>query len=177
MIKNKYKILKNIVNIFVESSKYGLQVVYIDFEDLFLIKDKRVYVWGTSRHNTLYAMLQLPNGKNCKLHRFLLSPSNIEQIDHKDGNGLNNTRKNLRVTDSFGNNKNSTKRSNSITSKYKGVHYSKREGKWKAQIQVNKKKISLGTFLTELEAAKVYNIAALELHDEFAKLNNLQNAK
>jgi hypothetical protein len=56
-------------------------------------------------------------------------------------------------------------------SEFKGVTWHKTKKKWIAQIIFNKKKTELGAFASELEAAKVYNLAATEFWGEFAVLN------
>jgi hypothetical protein len=62
------------------------------------------------------------------------------------------------------------------SSSYKGVSWHKRQKKWLANITVNSKRMHLGSFDTEIEAAKKYNEAALEFFGEFARLNDLQEA-
>jgi hypothetical protein len=59
------------------------------------------------------------------------------------------------------------------TSKYKGVHWHKKQKKWVASIKVNKQRIHLGSFVTELEAGVAYNTAAAKFFGEFARLNLL----
>ncbi len=171
-MNNEYLIDGGKAFITVESSKYGRKIVVIDEADVDRLKDLTVYVWGTKRHRSLYAMVTLPGNKQARLHRLIMQPRRKELVDHRNGDCLDNTRANLRVTDSRGNNSNAQKRNSARTSRYKGTHFSKRERKWKAQIQVNKKKISLGTYATELEAAIAYNEAAIIYHGEFAKLND-----
>ena len=102
-------------------------------------------------------------------------------VDHRDSNGLNNQRYNLRPASQLGNARNASKSKAKLTSKYKGVCI-RNETKtlaYRAQITVNYKKIMLGTFHNEIEAAKVYDAAALKYFGEFAKLNfpldNLEN--
>lgn len=91
-------------------------------------------------------------------------------VDHKNGNGLDNRRENLRVCTKTQNQYNQKPRHTSI-SKYKGVGYYNRDKKWRARIVVNRKDIELGKFDSELEAAKAYDAAALEHHKEYAWLN------
>jgi hypothetical protein len=64
-------------------------------------------------------------------------------------------------------------RNERTTSKYTGVHYYKDRGKWQAYINKDKKRYSLGYFKDESEAAKAYNIKAIELFGFSAKLNFL----
>ena len=104
-----------------------------------------------------------------KLVRTLLAD---EMCDHIDGNTLNNTRDNLRVASIADNVRNSRIGKNN-SSGYKGVHFHKGARKWRAQITVNRKVISLGYFETPVEAALAYNDAALKHYGEFAKLNEV----
>lgn len=90
-------------------------------------------------------------------------PSN--QIDHINGDPLDNRFCNLREATRHQNMHNTKKRAG--TSRYKGV--SKSFGKWKAQIRANGNPIHLGQFATEEEAHAAYCKAAKELHGEFAR--------
>lgn len=91
-------------------------------------------------------------------------------IDHKDGNGLNNVRSNLRDASSGQNNFNVgiTKRNKSG---YKGVYGYR--GKYVACIRKSGKLIHGGSFVTAIDAAKKYNELAIEHHGEFAWLNKI----
>jgi hypothetical protein len=64
-----------------------------------------------------------------------------------------------------------SKRSGKCASKYKGVCPTNRNRPWQARIKVNGKTINLGTYKTEIEAAKAYDVAAKKYHGEFANLN------
>jgi hypothetical protein len=88
-------------------------------------------------------------------------------VDHKDGNGLNNCRDNLRVCTQRQNQAN--RRSDGGASRFVGV---RRYGdKWRATIQYRGKVYHLGVFDDEVEAAKARDRKAWELHGEFAYLN------
>lgn len=112
------------------------------------------------------------NGTNVKLHNIVMDHNSVknENIDHIDNDGLNNRKSNLRVCNHSENlcNKHSQKNN---TSGYKGVSWQKNQGYWSAKIQKDRKKYHLGFFDDPWEAAQAYNLAALELHGEFAKLN------
>jgi hypothetical protein len=104
------------------------------------------------------------------LHRLVLGTSPGTEIDHKNGDGLDNRRANLRRATRTQNNGNSRLRLNS-KSKLKGVHFYKARHKWCARIQVNGCGKYLGEFATREEAATAYDRAARELFGEFARPN------
>jgi hypothetical protein len=91
-----------------------------------------------------------------------------KQVDHIDGNGLNNTWSNLRLASGSQNCANTGIRS-SNTSGYKGVHYYKRNKKWGAIIRDGGRSQFLGLFSTPELAHMAYCKAAAELHGDFAR--------
>jgi hypothetical protein len=105
------------------------------------------------------------------MHNELLSPPDGFIVDHRDGDGLNNQRANLRHATRHQNMQNMKAVIGS--SKYKGVHRPSGRNKWVARIRVNSRVQTLGRFETEAEAALAYNAAALEHFGEFARLNTV----
>lgn len=93
-------------------------------------------------------------------------------VDHIDGDRLNNTRVNLRICTQSENSKNRCVPKNN-KSGFKGVCWSKRSGKWVAQLTANGRVMHLGLFTCPTAAALVYNAAAIKHHGEFAKLNQI----
>ena len=91
-------------------------------------------------------------------------------VDHRDRDGLNNTRGNLRKA-SHGQNMLNKASYRGSTSKYKGVYRVSRGNKWNAQIAIQREQIFLGQFSSEKEAALEYDKAARRYHGEFAYLN------
>lgn len=110
--------------------------------------------------------------KTIWMHRIIMDAPKGMFVDHIDGNKLNNQKSNLRVCSRAQNGQNrGAPKSN--TSGFKGVHWFPACNKWRSRIVVNKKAISLGLFDCKIEAAKAYNIAALEYHGEFANVNEI----
>ena len=122
-------------------------------------------------HNVWYARRRFIKGKNVFMHREILGLKFGDGIktDHWNHNGLDNQRHNLRICTNAENCRN--QRVHKHSSMFKGVTWWKTRQKWMARIYYNYKQIHLGYFDSEIEAAKVYDRAALKYHGEFAKLN------
>lgn len=123
-----------------------------------------------------YAVRRLPRlvpyqiGKKVYMHKVILGVDGHDQIDHRNGNGLDNRRENIRRATSSQNGMNKGK-APSNTSGFKGVSQKRGRNKWVAQIKKDQMVTYLGIFDTPEEAAKAYDRAAAEVHGEFAKLN------
>ena len=133
------------------------------------------FKWCAAKNrNTWYVVRQQWNEgkpKTIFMHRIILSAKTGQICDHINGNGLDNRRLNLRFATNNQNCWNSDSHMKG-TSQFKGVRLNKRKkNNWSAAIKVYKKRIYLGTFKTEKEAAIAYNKAALQYHGEFAKIN------
>jgi hypothetical protein len=108
------------------------------------------------------------------MHRFLMGlvRGDGKEVDHINGNILDNQRKNLRVCSHHQNLINKKLQRNN-TSGVRGVSWNKRKEMWQVYIVLNRKKIDLGYFDDLVLAAKRYNQEAKEMFGEFAKLNSL----
>lgn len=128
-----------------------------------------------AKARTVYAMrIKTKDGRRIKqrLHRFILGITDSSvQVDHKDHDGLNNTRANLRACTHTQNMGNRRRRLDARSSKFKGLHWEADRGKWRPRIRVDGRSLHLGRFASEVDAAMVYDIAALIVFGDFAHLN------
>lgn len=104
------------------------------------------------------------------MHRVILNAPSGTEVDHINGNRLDNRRSNLRLCTRRQNLQNSRKRDNS-SSLYKGVYFDKSRNKWQAYIDGPHGRIHLGRFSQETDAARAYDEKAKEVFGEFARLN------
>lgn len=149
------------------------QVALVDDEDFEWLSQWKWYV-AKQRCNAWYAARSINMGNAhilvIKMHRIILKPPPGFETDHKDGNGLNNQRNNLRIATRAENTRNRRKR-DGLTSAFKGVHWACRQRKWRASIGTQGKTIPLGYFDNEKVAAKAYDKAARKCFGEFARTN------
>lgn len=145
---------------------------WLDLEDY---ERLHKYSWYLkSKSNSMYSVRFITRTKSVYMHHDILKSHPGMIIDHIDGNGLNNKKENLRIGTYQQNAQNARKTNKDTTSKYKGVHYRKPMKKWVARIGVNYKRISLGYYVLEKEAALAYNTKALELFGEYARINTIE---
>lgn len=147
----------------IETKSHGLIRTIIDVEDYEYVKEFRWSVTGKLPH--LYVQGWV-NGKITRLTRHLIENlSADDKVDHINGNTLDNRRSNLRSCSHAENMRNQKR-------KLKGVSYSKKLNIYRARITVENSTIALGTYPTEEEAVKVYDLACKFFHKEFARTNN-----
>lgn len=107
------------------------------------------------------------------MHILLVGPGGVDHVNH---NGLDNRRTNLRSGAQWQNRGNARKpkinRLGGVTSSgYKGVSRQSGRNRWRATIRSNSASMNLGSFVDEIEAARAYDRAALEVFGTFACLN------
>ncbi len=106
------------------------------------------------------------------MHRVILSLEDPRiQGDHRDGNGLNNQRYNLRIATNLQNGRAFKTPRVKATSRFRGVCWHKQLKRWQAAIKVSQVNKYLGLFADEEGAARAYDKAALEHFGEFTQLN------
>jgi len=109
------------------------------------------------------------------MHRLITGAGPKELVDHVNRNPLDNRASNLRMAtpSQNGSNRGPDRRRHGSSSRHKGVSWSKDRGKWQTSIHINGKTRALGRFDSELDAARAYNAAAVEVWGEFARLNDV----
>ena len=140
------------------------QEFYIDKDEYEKVKE---YRWRFNKQGYVVA-----NSKNCtnkivKIQNVIMNPLKEKLIDHKDGNKADNRKFNLRTCTKSQNNMNIKLKSNN-TSGFNGVKQNKRTGKWVAQININNKRIHLGTYINFEDAVLARSRANKKYHKEFS---------
>lgn len=113
------------------------------------------------------------NRSSFGMHTMVMNPSPGMEVDHRNrSETLDNRKENLRLATRSQNQANRRLQKNN-TSGYRGVAFVKNMGLWRAQTQKNREKTRATYFSSKHEAAREYNRLALELHGEFAVLNEV----
>ena len=143
----------------------------VDDEDFLRVSQFKWSVMIGKRNVYAYRSVRTPEGrKTIYLHRFVMNTTDpVVELDHRDHNGLNCQRFNLRQSGKITNQRNARKRATPTTAKFKGVYAA--GNKWSSNIFVDGQHVSLGRYVTEEEAATVYNVAAVAQFGEFAHQN------
>jgi hypothetical protein len=142
--------------------KIPVKYALVDDEDYLRIKN-----FNYSLTHYGYAM-RYQKGKYIFMHRDVLTPKRGEEVDHINGDKLDNRRENLRSVTRSQNNMNSpgwSKRG----SDFKGVYLCKNTGRWRVKLTKNRKQIHVGRYDTQKEAAAAYAEAAKIHYGEYAR--------
>jgi len=145
-----------------KSINYKKYFAVVDDEDYEKVIPYKWSFWDNGY--AVYASAKI-NDKVLTMHKFL---TGFNITDHKDGNGLNNQRCNLREASHSQNMANTTKKA-VRTSRYKGVSWDRFRNKWRVTVRGK----ALGRFDCETKAAIVYDKNAIRVFGEFANPNLL----
>ena len=150
------------------------QFACVDFDAPAEVIGRKWYAHWDRRSQTFYAQASLRGDdgryRTVMLHRVLLGVTDrATHVDHRNHNGLDNRRTNLRLCTHGQNQANQVSRRG--VSRFKGVHFAKANQKWCAQITIRQRQFYLGYHETEELAARAYDAAAIEHFGEFACLN------
>lgn len=147
-------------------------VAIVDDDDFELISK---FNWSASNYGYAQAHFTKEDGRYTKIsmHRLIsgLRLGDKREVDHINGNTVDNRRSNLRIVSHSENMKNARQRKTN-TSGYKGVSWSSSLNRWMAFISVEGRTKNLGMFSDKESAYKAYCNAALKYHGEFANLGN-----
>ena len=154
----------NMKQIKLTQGKYAI----VDDEDFEWLNQWKWY--ANKDHKTYYARRH-EGKKIVKMHRLILNASIGTEVDHKNHDGLDNRRDNIRIC-TFSQNQHRRATTKGVSA-YRGVYQLNHSPnyKWASQIRANGKVKHLGCFVTEVEAAMAYNKAAKQYYGEFAYLN------
>lgn len=146
-------------------------VAVVDEQDYELVSGEMPWVALRGKNGNWYAYHSRRRGaERALMHRLIVGALPGEYVDHRNGDGLDNRRENLRRCTNAQNMWNV--RCGRGKSPYKGVStHPHTVGRWRAYIVKGARQRHLGYFDTEIEAAMAYDVAAAEMFGEFAKLN------
>ena len=137
----------------------------VDDEDYNELIKHRWYANNNGGHS--YAVKSSSGG--IQMHRVIMGAPPNKVVDHINGNGLDNRRKNLRICTNAENRRNQ-KLSKTNKSGFKGIYWHKRVNKWVVQISFNNKNIWGGCYSDKNEAVGARNELVVKYHGSFARL-------
>lgn len=145
-------------------------VALVDDADAALVAGDKWYA-SVRDGRPSYAITSRTRGgrrEHCAMHRLIMNAPSGSEVDHINGNGLDNRRANLRLSTRAENGRNRGKFPKS-GNPFKGVHLKK--GAWEAYCAADGQQIFLGRFHHPHTAAVAYDRAAKAMHGDFARLN------
>lgn len=109
----------------------------------------------------------VPANSRVQMHREIMEAKSGQEVDHRNGNSLDNRRSNLRFCTKSQNAMNRPQRKDNSSGRT-GVFWRKEQRRWMAIITANKKRVHLGNFLSKQEAVKAREEAEKVYHGEFS---------
>ncbi len=149
------------------------KVALVDAVDADLVTGYSWSAWWNGHTWYAHTAVILVPGRTTtlRMHRLIMgcTPRDGRNVDHQNGDGLDNRRGNLRFASTSQNLANGPSRRGS--SQYRGVCFDKSRERWAAGVKVNGRRVNLGRFDSEVDAAMAYDRAALKAFGTFAHVN------
>jgi len=139
-------------------------ITIVDDDDYLLLSKYKWFVLVTRR--TSYARRSISKRKKLIMHRIIMNPQKGFEVDHIDGNGLNNQRSNLRVVTRRQNQQN---RHLAKIGDFVGTQFDPRCNRWQSKICIKGKTKHLGMFSTAYEAHKRYLIEIASIGERYIR--------
>lgn len=156
--RNRIVVFGDVVEYYIRNKKMEeVAIGLVDLEDIWVFEN---ITWCLNSWGYAFTRRVVPH----LMHNHIIKNG---MVDHINRDKLDNRKSNLRMSTQSQNACNRVWATN--TSGFKGVN--QRDNKWRARIQIGKKRIHLGFFDDKIDAAKAYNDAAKFYHGEFALLN------
>lgn len=142
-------------------------VAFVDEEDFDRVNE---FSWHSVLIGGNHYARRYVNGeqKNQYLHHFVMGVADGRIVDHKNGDGMDNRKENLRFATHSQNMRNQRTPKNN-RSGVKGVHFDRQTGKWRASLSVDRKFVCLGRHETIEEAESAVRVGRQQHHGEFAR--------
>lgn len=130
------------------------------------------YYWCACKHKRAHVWYAVRSG-HVKMHHQVLGRKieSNDEVDHLNGNGLDNRKVNLRICSHSVNMQNRHVLKKNKSCKYQGVCWDKNRKSWVASICKDQKQMTIGRYKSQDVAAKAYDVKALELYGVHAKVN------
>ena len=146
------------------------KITIVDDEDYATLSKHKWHTLKIYHSDSFYARRN-EGLKAILMHRVILGAKHGQCVDHANGDSLDNRRSNIRICTRSENQCNQKKSRFPKSSKYKGVYWDTKRKNWRAQIVTKGRKIRLGSYRSETEAARVRDLATIKYHGEYGLLN------
>lgn len=166
-MKNPHKIVGDTVEVIVDSKTHGIHVVLLDLEDLPRFEGKTISIRKGTGKEKYYGVVR-HNGKPLLLHRFVMDYDGPLLVDHRDGNGLNDKKENLRLA-TVSQNAQNIESNAASQSGIKGLVYDPSKKKWRVRIKLEGKVVFEHFYKNKEKAIEVLDRKLEKYHGEFRR--------